>query len=80
MIWLVVYIMVGLLSWPVIAGMQFAWMGKSVIESYRERLGDAIAWGFFYAVMWPLGMPAMLLLTGFMEKGWRLTDPKEQGS
>lgn len=43
-------------------------------KSYRRAdAGMSIMFGFVFAVLWPLGLPAAYLVTGFAEHGffWR---------
>ena len=73
--WGLWYVVIAMLSWPVIVGMVFhdaqsIWSGSIYRHEYwREDLGLAIAVGTVYAALWPIGLPLTYLLTGFAKHG-----------
>lgn len=82
------YAVGALASWAIIAGMYFhgaqaIWLMADYPETralagryYREHLGVSIVLGCFYAAIWPIGLPAAYLLSGFAEHGiWRQKTP-----
>lgn len=70
---LIAYVLVALVCWPVITGMLFRdtqgrWPTVAA-EMRRQDLGTATMFGLFFAAVWPMGLPIMFCLTGFAEFG-----------
>lgn len=68
---MIIYLLVALLSWIMIALMLFHNSQAAFIDP-RSNAGIAMALGFIYAVIWPIGLPFVYCMTGFAEHGiWR---------
>lgn len=76
------YVVGALVSWPLCSGMFYHDVQaislrhydgvhelKWAAESRRQNLGFAVVIGAFYAVVWPVALPAAWCLSGFAEHG-----------
>lgn len=65
------YVLVGLLSWPLIAGMLYPWYHAiDCRSSWREDAGTSVALSMVGVVLWPALLPAAYFITGFAEHGF----------
>lgn len=73
------YAVISAFAWLPISGMfyasnDFTWPCQKWAEDrHRKRLGADVVVGFFYAMVWPFGIPASYAITGFAERGIRFT-------
>lgn len=69
------YILAALASWIIVSGWLFADLRTIGPSNCRERAGVAVMLGGLSSGMWPVGLPAAYLITGFAEHGWLLPLP-----
>lgn len=88
-IFLITYILLGLVAYYVISGMVFATFEHSFnTEAHRynasndemqrdcySNLGFSLTWGVGASIVWPVTLPVMYMLTGFAPDGAWTTYP-----
>ena len=50
-----------------------AFLGEYGNADYREHLGFSLFWCMLMMVLWPITLFGLFCITGFAQRGWRVT-------
>jgi hypothetical protein len=66
------YVLIGCLTWVCVVGWQVAddQARFATLHECRYSIAFAVVWGAWASVVWPVGLPFVLHVTGFAAHGW----------